>query len=35
MFTRFPPGSRKIIERLPQGWVVGGITTVTPRPAMR
>jgi RNA polymerase sigma-70 factor, ECF subfamily len=23
--TRFPPGSRKIVERLPQGWVVGDL----------
>ena len=24
--TRFPAGSRKITDRFPQGWVVGGIT---------
>ena len=28
--TRFPAGSLKIIDRLPQGWVVGGITQSTP-----
>src|SRR5215469_7056052 len=33
--TRFPAGSRKIIDRLPQGWVVGGSTHSTPSAATR
>src|SRR5260370_5472070 len=34
-FTRFPAGSRKIIDRLPQGWVVVGSTQLTPSAATR
>jgi hypothetical protein len=33
--TRFPAGSLNTIDRLPQGWVVGGITHSTPRAAIR
>jgi hypothetical protein len=33
--TRFPAGSRKIIDRVPQGWVVGGSTQSTPSAATR
>ena len=33
--TRFPAGSRKIIDRFPQGWVAGGMTHSTPSAVIR
>ena len=32
---RFPAGSRNIIDRFPQGWVVGGSTHSTSSAAIR